>query len=228
MARLSGVVNEEPVPAGAQVADALRVRITEGGLPPGTQLRDTALAAEFGIARHTLRNALRQLEYEGLISYRMHKGAVVKTLSTEDVHEIYRVRRTLELAAVQQSALAGSAALRGLEERVRAAEVAVAGESWNTVGTASLRFHQALVELLGSRSIDRFFQGILAQLRLAFAVMPDEAQWQPPWIPRDREICDLVRGGQRGAATAATRQYLEDSELAVLDVVRADEMNGRK
>lgn len=213
------------VPAGERVAGILRERITEGHLLPGTSLRDVALSNEFGVARHTLRTALRLLEYEGLVVHQMHKGAVVKTLSTEDVHEIYRVRRTLELSAIEHSALAPAARLTELDATVRTAERAVSGKAWNEVGTASLRFHQALVTMLGSTSMDRFFRGVLAQLRLAFATMRDEAAWQTPWIPRDREICDLILGGWRDAARAHTAQYLDDSEKGVLDVVRAHENN---
>lgn len=215
----------EPLPTGERIAAVLRDDITEGRLRSGTPLRDAALSAELGVARHTLRGALRLLEYEGLVEYQMHKGAVVKTLTPGDVHEIYRVRRTLELSAIEQSALAPQPLLDELHERVLAAEAAVAGRDWGRVGTASLRFHQAVVALLGSASIDRFFRGTLAQLRLAFAVMQDEARWQTPWVPRDREICDLVRGGRRDTAAAAVRQYLDESERAVLDVVRAAELD---
>lgn len=216
------------MPAGERIAEALRERILEGHLPPGTQLRDAALSAEFSVARHTLRGALRQLEYEGLIVHQMHKGVVVKTLSADDVHEIYRVRRALELGAIENSSTASAAAFERLDSAVLAAEHAVAQAAWNQVGTASLRFHQAVVGLFGSRSLDEFFHGMLAQLRLAFAVMDDEARWQTPWIPRDREICDLIRSGRREGAAAMTRQYLDDSERGVLDVVRANEMNQRR
>ncbi|MQA03624.1 MAG: FCD domain-containing protein [Streptosporangiales bacterium] len=209
------------VSAGERVAGVLRERITEGHLLSGTSLRDVALSTEFGVARHTLRAALRLLEYEGLVVHQMHKGAVVKTLSVDDVHEIYRIRRTLELGAVEQSAFAPTDRLADLDTAVRTAERAVTGKAWNEVGTASLRFHQALVALLGSASIDRFFRGVLTQLRLAFATIRDEAAWQTPWIPRDREICNLVRRGSRDSARALTAQYLDDSEKGVLDVVRA-------
>ncbi|GAA1026149.1 MULTISPECIES: GntR family transcriptional regulator [Amycolatopsis] len=215
-------------PADERIARALRDRILEGHLPPGTQLRDSRLSAEFAVARHTLRGALRRLEHEGLIVYPMHKSAAVKTLTADDVHEIYRVRRALELGAIENSSAAPAEAFEALEATVYAAESAVSQEAWNHVGTASLRFHQAIVGMFGSVSIDQFFSGVLAQLRLAFAVMKDEAQWQTPWVPRDREICGLIRSGNRAGAAALTRQYLDDSERGVVDVVRANEMNQRR
>lgn len=208
-------------PTGERVAAELRERITTGLLLPGTPLRDATLAAELGVARHTLRGALRLLEFEGLVDHTMHKGAVVKRLSTAEAHDIYRIRRVLELSAVEHSAVALQPMLDELHLRVQAAEAAVACRDWAQVGTASLRFHQALVALLDSRGIDQFFLGVLAQLRLAFTAMQDEARWHVPWVPRDREICDLVLGGRRDRAAALLLQYLDDSERAVLDVVRA-------
>ncbi len=210
-------------PAGrfASVADTLREWIVEGVLLPGTPLRDSVMAADFGVARNTLREALRTLHDEGLVVQQLHKGTMVKTLDAADVKDIFVTRRTLELAAVENSPLAPEGLLHALEEKVAAAEHAVATEDWNEVGTASLRFHQALVTLLGSRRMDAFFRVTIAQLRLAFAVMTDEAEFQAPWVARDRGICDLLRSGRSQEAKAALRLYLEDSERLVLDAVRA-------
>ncbi|MGW2721695.1 GntR family transcriptional regulator [Streptomyces sp. NPDC001492] len=206
----------------AGVADALRERIVAGRLPPGTPLRDVALAAEFGVSRNTLREALRTLHDEGLVVQRLHKGTAVTTLSATDVRDIFIARRAIELAAVEESPFAAEPLLDALEATVATAEAAVTAEAWNEVGTSSLRFHQALVALLGSHRTDAFFRVIVAQLRLAFAVMADEAEYQEPWVARDREICNLVRGGRRQDAKDALRLYLDDSERQVLDAVRAD------
>ncbi|MDV9172837.1 GntR family transcriptional regulator [Streptomyces sp. W16] len=204
------------------VTDVLRERIVEGELPPGTPLRDVALSAELGVSRNTLREALRTLHDEGLVVQQLHKGTAVKTLSAEDVTDIYVARRTLELSAVDASPLAPEPLLDAMEAKVTAAELAVEAEAWDKVGTASLRFHQSLVALLGSARLDGFFRVTIAQLRLAFAVMADQGAFQAPWVARDREICDLIRGGRRTAATAALRLYLDDSERTVLDAVRAN------
>ena len=58
----------------ALAADTLRERIVEGELLPGTPLRDIALSAELGISRNTLRQALRTLHEEGLVTQQLHKG----------------------------------------------------------------------------------------------------------------------------------------------------------
>ena len=89
--------------AGAAV-EALRRRILEGELPSGTQLRQSALAEEFGISRIPLREAFLQLEAEGLVKVQAHRGAVVVSLSNDEVAELFELRATLEPMLLRQSA----------------------------------------------------------------------------------------------------------------------------
>lgn len=211
---------QPPGQAADQIAIALRLRITTGELPPGTALRDAALARAFGVSRNTIREALRALRYDGLVDHQVNRGAVVRTLTPADVRDIYAARRALELSAIQDSGVAAEAALTDVGHAVQQAEQAVATRTWKDVGTASLGFHQALVALLASPSLNAFFSGVVARLRLAFAVMEDEASFQSPWVPRDRQIWELLSAGRRADAAVHLGIYLDDSERTVLDVVR--------
>jgi len=78
------------------VAERLRERIIRGLLPEGAQLRQDAIAKEFRVSRIPVREALRQLEAEGLISIVQHRGAVVTALSPDDVEELFTIRALLE------------------------------------------------------------------------------------------------------------------------------------
>lgn len=184
-------------------------------------MRDAAFADAFGVSRNTVREALRLLRHEGLLDHRVHRGAIVRSLTPEDVHDIYAARRCVEIRGVQESGVADEAALTDVGRAVLGAEQAVMSRDWSQVGTASLAFHQALVALLGSPSLDMFFACVVARLRLAFAVMDDEGAFQRPWVPRDREIWEQIHAGQRRDAEARLRAYLDDSERMVLDVVRS-------
>lgn len=212
----------ETPPATAQrVAEILRERIVEGVLQPGTPLREAGVAAELAVSRNTLREALRLLASDGLVSIQLHRGAVVKALTREEIRDIYIVRRTLELRGLEESAFAPQVAFDAVEAAVSQAEAALAARSWQQVGTASLKFHQALVALLGSERFNAFFGNIVAQLRLAFAELGNDEAFQSPWIPRDRHIYELLRTGQRSQAARELREYLDDSERALLDLVRS-------
>ena len=84
-------------------ADELRRRILEGELAEGFQLRQDALAAEFGISRIPLREAFVQLESEGLVQILPHKGAIVSELSLADIEELFELRALLEPMLLQKS-----------------------------------------------------------------------------------------------------------------------------
>jgi DNA-binding GntR family transcriptional regulator len=77
-------------------ADVLRQRILDGTYPGGQQLRQEILAAEFGISRIPLREALVQLETEGLVNIQPHKGAAVSELSLTEIGELFELRSMIE------------------------------------------------------------------------------------------------------------------------------------
>ncbi|AWM89265.1 GntR family transcriptional regulator [Microvirga sp. 17 mud 1-3] len=80
----------------AAVAEELRRRIVDGEFKAGFQLRQDALATEFAVSRIPVREALMQLEAEGLVKIQPHRGAVVSELSTEEVEELFELRALLE------------------------------------------------------------------------------------------------------------------------------------
>jgi len=78
------------------VADKLREKILNGELREGQQLRQDAIAAELRVSRIPVREALRQLEAEGLVTIIPHRGAVVSALSLEEIEELFEIRAVLE------------------------------------------------------------------------------------------------------------------------------------
>lgn len=87
-----------------RAADELRRKIMSGELPEGFQLRQDALAAELGISRIPVREALVQLEGEGLVRIVPHKGAVVSELSIDEISELFMLRGLLEPLLLKKSA----------------------------------------------------------------------------------------------------------------------------
>lgn len=218
------MTTEAPIPDGPstadRIADLLRERILEGELVPGSPLREAAIAAELAVSRNTLREGLRLLTSEGLVVQIQNRGASVKRLTPAEVRDLYRARRALETQAAAESALADVARFADMEAAVVAGERAEQTKSWRAASTASLRFHQALVALLGSRRVDEFFHSLMAQLRLAWAESLDEEEFQRSWAERDRELFELLRTGRRSQGTGALLLYLDDSERQTLDVLR--------
>ena len=88
-----------------QVCSILRSAILKGDFKPGERLVQTELAELIGVSRMPIREALRTLELEGLVTQEPHKGAVVRLLEKEDILEIYELRAVLEPLALKKSML---------------------------------------------------------------------------------------------------------------------------
>lgn len=79
----------------------LRDRILDGTLPGGQPLRQEELAARHGVSRSPVREALRQLEADGLVTYEVNRGAVVSSVSLADAMEMLEIRIALECRALR-------------------------------------------------------------------------------------------------------------------------------
>jgi DNA-binding GntR family transcriptional regulator len=86
-----------------QLADLLRDEIVRGTFEPGEHLRLEDIAARFEVSTMPVREALRDLESEGLVTIYPHRGAVVTELTAEDIEDIYDIRATLEAMATRLS-----------------------------------------------------------------------------------------------------------------------------
>src|SRR6266496_4452852 len=85
------------------VADKLRDQIIRGEIPEGAQLRQDAIATQFQVSRIPVREALRQLDAEGLIAIVPNRGAIVPALSPNDVEELFSIRALLEPEILKHS-----------------------------------------------------------------------------------------------------------------------------
>lgn len=103
---LSSILGGEPVPAHlarSVIEEQVRAAILDGRLAPGLAIRQQELATLYGVSRMPVREALRQLEAQGLLDVEAHKGAVVAPLIGEDAFESYSLRVMLESEALRQS-----------------------------------------------------------------------------------------------------------------------------
>ncbi|WP_237739341.1 GntR family transcriptional regulator [Microbacterium yannicii] len=90
--------------AGARIADYVRDHILAGSFPPGARIRQEELAAQFGVSRVPVREALRALEFEGLVTVVANAGAWVSRLTLAECEEIYQMRERLEPLLLRYSA----------------------------------------------------------------------------------------------------------------------------
>ena len=133
-----------------EVADRLREKIFARALEPGAWIDELTLAREWGISRTPLREALKVLAVEGLVTMKVRRGAYVTEMSRDDVTQVYRLLALLESDAAAEAAAAADASqlaeLRALHERLeRQARQRDAFFSTNE------QFHLKLLEVAGNR-----------------------------------------------------------------------------
>jgi DNA-binding GntR family transcriptional regulator len=103
LSSIAGRARMQYMTIGDMAYSVLREAILSGVLAPGEHLRQDALADSLGISRIPIRSALFQLESDGLIEFRPHRGAVVSMLTPAQMREIYELRIVLESHALQKA-----------------------------------------------------------------------------------------------------------------------------
>jgi len=197
-----------------RVADVLRTRISEGFFPPGTRLAEDAIGGALAVSRNTLREAFRLLTHERLLAHELNRGVFVRKLTAADVIDIYRVRQLVECGAIRR--LTAVPSLDRVELAIEEGKAAADAEDWRALGTANIRFHQAVVALADSPRLDELMRGVLAELRLVFHVMDDPRQFHEPYLVRNGEIAHCLETGCFLAAEQKMAEYLGDAEHQLL------------
>ena len=192
---------------------ALRTRILEGALEPGERLRERELTEAYGVARHSLRAALRSLAAEGLVRLEPNRGASVALLDEDETVGLYELRAALELEAAQL-ALERNGGRVPADVREAVAELRDVCErpspAWGDVAVAHNEVHLALVRAARSERIERAYGALAGELLLLLR------QLKPHWTlarmadDHERLVEELERRGP-----VALREHLRDSMHAL-------------
>jgi DNA-binding GntR family transcriptional regulator len=151
-----------------QAVDLLRRRIDNHILAPGQRLDEVALAAELGISRTPLREALKILSAEGLVELRPRRGCYVTELTEQDLEEIFPIMSMLEGRVAYEVACKASAAdLRRLDLLHEKLEHHAARGDIDRYYEANYAFHSALQEMAGSRWLQSIVTDLRKMLRLS-------------------------------------------------------------
>lgn len=206
--------------ASDKVADALRTRIIEGDLRPGTRLSEERIGQALGVSRNTLREAFQLLGHEGLVVREFNRGVFVTSLDADDVRDLYGFRRILEVAAIRACAK-GDVDLTRVRATVDEGGRAAAAEDWRALGSANMHFHRELTALAGSRRVDESMRQVLAEVRLVFATMADPRTFHEPYLEGNAAIVALLEAGQHEAAERSLLDYLDAAEAQLLQALEA-------
>jgi DNA-binding GntR family transcriptional regulator len=204
-----------------RVASLLRDNIADGVFPPGTRLSEEAIGQALGVSRNTLREAFRLLCHERLAVHELNRGIFVPVLTSEDVVDLYRLRRLVEGGAARLAGQAGQQARDAVTTAVAEGEAASGAGDWQAFRSADLHFHQAVAGLAGSPRVDELMRRALAELRLVFHVMKDPEDFHRPFVAKNRVIGQLIADGDGPAAERELLAYLADAERTLVAAYQA-------
>lgn len=149
----------------------VRTAILDGTVPPGEQLRETHIAADLGISRSPLREALTKLEEEGLVVKIPFRGSFVVEVSARDVAEIAAIRVLVEPYAAELSAETLCGPERPLlVQTIEELHRATATNDIPASIDAHLRFHRLFYDFSGNTVLQNLWNGWETKLRLYLAV----------------------------------------------------------
>jgi DNA-binding GntR family transcriptional regulator len=197
------------------IAAALRAEILSGEAKPGTLLRQEDIAARFAMSRIPVRDALRLLEAEGLVTIATNRGAQVTRLSRDEVAEIYHLRVLLEgdclALAIARMSDADLARIERLRQR---AEIDAATADWNDGDWA---FHEALYRPSGHARQIEAIRGLRTTSDLYASAHRALPKQRKRWLADHRSIVAACHTKRAAEAVAALTAHLIAARDFVLE-----------
>ncbi|MGI4951491.1 MAG: GntR family transcriptional regulator [Janthinobacterium lividum] len=199
------------------ICSTLREDILACRLPPGTELREQALAARLGVSKSPVREALLRLSQERLVSIQPRQGYRVTPVPLTAAAELLELRRVLELACVRAAASRAGAAQR--EALCRAADYSGDADGFIAYNR---RFHSALAGCCGNARMAQAATDAVAQGDRLVHLSLGMLQGRNPdrLVAEHIELAAAVAEGDGRRAVRLLRVHLETAERRILDALR--------
>jgi DNA-binding GntR family transcriptional regulator len=208
------VTNEavHDVPLRAAVRDRIRQLIVEGTLPPGARLVERNLAAELGVSRVPVREALRDLVAEGYAVDRATRGIAVRNYPAEEIEELFEIRDALE-AVLLRHALAGLPAggETSLRQCLDVCRTALVQGDLIAAIAANARFHEVLADVAGGPTMRGMLLGIQDRMRWLLRQHDNPAEIHAEHVA----LLDAIVAGNQLEAERLFHQHLSTSRTAL-------------
>lgn len=196
--------------SASEAYELLLSDIEDGGLPPGTRLREVELAERLSISRTPVREALKRLELQGLVTHEPHHGAVVTSLDYGQVTELYLLREVLEGTAARLAAQHATPVEVGVLQRMVEADRALIGQP-QQLAQANRGFHNQI----RNTARNRYVGAALENLRLSLVLLAGTTLAAPGRAGQSVEehaaiVARIVARDPEGAEAAA-RQHIQNA-----------------
>lgn len=222
--RRGSLLTQEATSIQSRVISAMRTRIINGEVAAGAALSELALADEFGVSRTPVREALKQLQTEGLVEIRPRVGTFVTSPSRREIIELFEIKELLEGAAARLLAQRGNVPeLEALKENLAQADRAVRRDDRERYGTLVHDFHDLLIQGADNSKLEAHYRTLMNQLAYARLVQTSLARPGRP-LESDNEhhlVLDLILQKDGDNAERVMREHVRASRRAVLEGLQA-------
>ncbi|MFD5828325.1 GntR family transcriptional regulator [Lentzea sp. NPDC060358] len=191
-----------------QAVDVLREQVLTGEIPPGSRVNEVEVAQQLGISRGPLREAIRHLASERLLTLVPHRGAFVTDADADDVRALFELRTALECAAAELAA-----SRRTDVDLVRLHEVCAESRRHYQTGKPfpyrlDLAFHQALLDAARSPQIAEQVRLVQQRVVLLRSALEDDPPHQHASMDDHDELVKAVEDGDAARASTVMRRHL--------------------
>ena len=196
-------------PLYEDVAERLREQIFSHELAPGSWLDEQSLAAAFGISRTPMREAIKVLAVEGLVTSKMNKGSYVTEVDRRDLEQIFTVLSLLEGQAAKETAInATEAQLTQLDDLHHRLEKAAADRDIGQFFEFNVKFHELIQEIAGNKWMNGVIDDLRKVLKLQRRDSLSRGDRLLSSLLEHREILQAILKRDAIAAELAMRNHL--------------------
>lgn len=206
-----------------EIFHTLRDAISDGRFAPGAPLREVALASQFGVSPTPVREALRRLERENLVTTFPHRGTVVAPTSPRLMANLYEMHEVLEAFAVRRAAARAPHDLTAHFSILRSLDDSLNRKSQHQFNRLDLKFHRLLNDLGGNDQISerieqthRRIQATRLRLDIDLPDRPRQSQAQ------HRELIRAIERGDADGAERIARLHIGSVRTAVLAAMEGE------
>lgn len=216
----------EFLPLRDVVFNTLRKAILTGELKPGERLMEIHLANRLGVSRTPIREAIRKLELEGLVTMIPRRGAEVAQITEKSLKDVLEVRRALDALCAE---LACDRISDGEKEKLRQAckefEQATRTGDATTIAAADVAFHDIIVEATGNKRLIQLINNLSEQMyRYRFEYIKDESG-HDNLVSEHRMIYESIIRQDKVKAAEAAKLHIDNQEKSVIRQIRLDQEN---
>ena len=194
---------------GGQIFNRIRDDILSGNYTPGEELKEATLGKQLGVSRTPVREALRQLDLEGLVEIAPNRGAKVIGISRKDVEDIYHMRARLEgLAARKAAEQIKEEELAELEEVILLSEFHVKKPESKQMVRLDGRFHEIMYRASGSRMLEHVLTDFLHYVKMARSHSVKTEHRAQESVKEHKRILEAIRQRDGDLAEQLAHQHM--------------------